>query len=118
MANPSLLLDMYYEGTRYGAVSLLSAYAGRSGSKLFRVVEHRPSPLGGALSGLGDKNAGGWNPNPGNPNGYYWSSSPNDSSNAWNLNFNDSNSNTNNNNNRNWGRPLRCRQDRPHLYLY
>ena len=43
-------------------------------------------------------------------NGNYWSSSLNDSDNAWNLNFNDGNQNTNNNN-RNNGfsvRAVRC----------
>ncbi|MGQ2167366.1 hypothetical protein [Ornithobacterium rhinotracheale] len=62
------------------------------------------------LTYAGDK-AGGWNPSPGNPNGWYWSSSPADSSYAWSLYFNDSSSYTYSYSNRSWGRPLRCRQD-------
>ena len=34
-------------------------------------------------------------------NGNYWSSTPNDENNAYNLNFNSNNANWNNNNNRN-----------------
>ncbi|MCK0199654.1 fibrobacter succinogenes major paralogous domain-containing protein [Ornithobacterium rhinotracheale] len=63
------------------------------------------------LTYAGDKDAGGWGPNPGNPFGYYWSSSPYGSSPAWYLVFNDSNSHTSNYDSRYWGRPLRCRQD-------
>ncbi|MGV4463395.1 hypothetical protein ACQ1PR_07395, partial [Ornithobacterium rhinotracheale] len=63
------------------------------------------------LTYAGDKYAGGSNPNPGSPNGWYWSSSPFDSSYAWYLFFNDSDSLTYNYDLRYWGRPLRCRQD-------
>ncbi|GHV36410.1 hypothetical protein FACS1894178_7590 [Bacteroidia bacterium] len=40
-------------------------------------------------------------------NGNYWSSTPNGSENAYNLNFNSSNANTNNNNRKN-GQSVRC----------
>jgi len=40
-------------------------------------------------------------------NGNYWSSTPNDKNNAYNLNFNDSNVNPANNNNRNYGYSVR-----------
>ncbi|MGV4516572.1 hypothetical protein, partial [Ornithobacterium rhinotracheale] len=63
------------------------------------------------LTYAGDKLNGGWDPNPGNPFGYYWSSSPYVSSGAWYLYFNDSHSNTDSSSYRYWGRPLRCRQD-------
>ncbi|MGP6534461.1 hypothetical protein ACTZMJ_11675, partial [Ornithobacterium rhinotracheale] len=59
----------------------------------------------------GDKDAGGWSPTPGDPYGWYWSSSPSGSSYAWYLYFSDSDSYSYNYNNRYWGRPLRCRQD-------
>ncbi len=41
-------------------------------------------------------------------NGYYWSSSPNNQSNGYNLNFNSTNVNPSNNNNRANGFPARC----------
>ncbi|MGV4566983.1 hypothetical protein, partial [Ornithobacterium rhinotracheale] len=63
------------------------------------------------LTYAGDKNAGGWSPNPGSPSGWYWSSSPYGSSDAWYLYFVDSDSSTSSSNFRYWGRPLRCRQD-------
>ncbi|MGV4379295.1 hypothetical protein ACQ1Q1_02360 [Ornithobacterium rhinotracheale] len=66
------------------------------------------------LTYAGDKLAGRWDPTPGNPSGWYWSSSPHDSSRAWYLHFSDSISRTYNHYNRSdryWGRPLRCRQD-------
>lgn len=40
-------------------------------------------------------------------NGNYWSSTPNDENNAYNLNFNSGNANWNNNNNRNNGQSVR-----------
>jgi len=40
-------------------------------------------------------------------NGNYWSSTPNDENNAWNVNFNDNNVNPDNNNNRNNGQSVR-----------
>lgn len=43
-------------------------------------------------------------------NGNYWSSTQNDSNNAYNLNFNSNNANTNNNN-RNNGFSVRCVQN-------
>lgn len=43
-------------------------------------------------------------------NGYYWSASPNNASNGYNLNFNSSNVNPSNNNNRANGLPVRCVQ--------
>jgi hypothetical protein len=61
---------------------------------------------------------GGWRNNNGNfnnigNNGNWWSSSENDTNNAWNLNMNSNNQNTNmnNNNNNEWGFSVRCLQD-------
>jgi uncharacterized protein (TIGR02145 family) len=48
-------------------------------------------------------------------NGYYWSSSYNNSSNAYNLNFNSSNVNPQNNNNRYYGFSVRAVQ---HLSIF
>ena len=43
-------------------------------------------------------------------NGYYWSCSPNNATNGYNLNFNSGNVNPSNNNNRAYGFPVRCVQ--------
>ncbi|MGV4333446.1 hypothetical protein ACQ1P5_11725, partial [Ornithobacterium rhinotracheale] len=63
------------------------------------------------LTYAGYKNAGGFSPNPGSPSGWYCSSSPYGSSDAWYLYFVDSDSSTSSSNFRYWGRPLRCSQD-------
>ena len=57
-------------------------------------------------TGGGNANSGGIN-NVGS-NGYYWSSTPNGSDNAYNLNLNSSNANPSNNNNRYNGYSVRC----------
>ena len=44
-------------------------------------------------------------------NGNYWSSTYNNSNNAWNVYFNDGNFNTNNSNNRNNGNAVRLVRD-------
>ena len=44
-------------------------------------------------------------------NGYYWSATPNNQTNGYNLNFNSSNVNPANNNNRANGFPVRCVQE-------
>ena len=45
-------------------------------------------------------------------NGNWWSSSENDTNNAWNLNMNSNNQNANmNNNNKEWGFSVRCLQN-------
>ncbi len=61
---------------------------------------------------------GGWRNNNGNfnnigNNGNWWSSSENDTNNAWNLNMNSNNQNANmnNNNNKEWGFSVRCLQN-------
>lgn len=64
------------------------------------------------LAAAGNYNNGSLN-NEGD-NGNYWSSTPNDANNAWNLNFNNGNINTNNNN-RNNGFPVRPVQHLPCL---
>lgn len=58
------------------------------------------------LPAAGNRNSDGTMNNVGS-NGNYWSSTPNDSSNAYNLNFNDGNINVNNTN-RNNGQSVRC----------
>ena len=59
------------------------------------------------LPAAGNRNNDGTMNNVGS-NGNYWSSTPNDSNNAYNLNFNSGNVNATNNNNRNNGRSVRC----------
>jgi hypothetical protein len=60
---------------------------------------------------------GGWRNNNGNfnnigNNGNWWSSSENDTNNAWNLNMNSNNQNANmNNNNKELGLSVRCLQN-------
>ncbi|MGV4455161.1 hypothetical protein ACQ1P4_10070, partial [Ornithobacterium rhinotracheale] len=58
------------------------------------------------LTYAGGKSAGRWYPLPGDPEGWYWTSSPYDSSHACYLYFSGSSSSY-----RKWGQPLRCRQD-------
>ncbi len=59
----------------------------------------------------GNRNVGSGAVNNPGSNGYYWSSSPNSSTNGFNLNFNSSNVNPQNNNNRGNGFPVRCVQE-------
>ena len=44
-------------------------------------------------------------------NGYYWSASPYNTTNGYNLNFNSGNANPQNNNQRGSGYPVRCVQE-------
>ncbi len=66
-------------------------------------------PCGGNRNGTSMNNVGS--------NGNYWSSSANDSNNAYEFYFNATNVNSNNNNNRNNGRSVRLVQDLAEEYF-
>ena len=61
-----------------------------------------------ALPAAGNRN--GSDVNDAGTNGNYWSSTPNDENNAYNVNFNDNDLNTDNNDNRNNGQSVRLVQ--------
>ncbi|MGI6794812.1 hypothetical protein ACMYZ5_10995 [Bacteroides sp. KG68] len=66
----------------------------------------RPAPMRRSVSEAAAVSGSGTLNNRGN-NGYYWSGTENDSSNAWNANFNSNNANANNRNNKNNGFAVR-----------
>ncbi|MBR8704696.1 hypothetical protein IX324_000453 [Bacteroides pyogenes] len=70
------------------------------------VTASRPAPMRRSVSVAATVSGSGTLNNRGN-NGYYWSGTENNSSNAWNANFNSNNANANNSNNKNNGFAVR-----------